>query len=85
MSASEAETVQDPERWGTHMSDFRVGSRILRSYARREKPGPKNSEKHRHKKSKHKKRLAKGLDEFARFVGLVAAEVQESAPELGQS
>lgn len=76
--STEAELAKDPRCWGTRMSDFRVGSHIRNRYVPR-KPGPQNPHEHR-----RKQRLAKGLDEFSRFVEIVAADVQESAPELRQ-
>ncbi|KAI3327898.1 hypothetical protein HD806DRAFT_531232 [Xylariaceae sp. AK1471] len=44
-----------------------------------EELGPKTPNKYR-----RKKRLAKGFDEFSRFVEIIAADMQESVPELGQ-
>ncbi|TGJ84274.1 hypothetical protein E0Z10_g4488 [Xylaria hypoxylon] len=61
------------------MSASKVKSSRTHPDAGAYKPGAKNPSKHR-----RKKRLAKGLDEFSHFVANVAADVQESAPELAQ-
>ncbi|CAH0049270.1 unnamed protein product [Clonostachys solani] len=83
MPTSNGESHRDLKPWGSHMSDFRVGSRI-RSRCAPRRTVPKDPDKYR-----GKKRLAEDLDEFSRFIETIAKDVHEyvheSAPGIGQS